>query len=112
MLNVLAGSDDATGWFVTEHVWRIGAVAEPVPIALPAMPVRATDATADDLGDGAVGVGFRSVDVLDRQRFLGSSQRSTACITLTYAKCYLINIMALFLCPTMLYEICIILDRR
>jgi len=31
-------------WFVTEHVWRIGAVAEPVPIALPAMPVRATDA--------------------------------------------------------------------
>jgi len=39
------------------------------------MPVRATDATADDLGDGAVGVGFRSVDVLDRQRFLEALKR-------------------------------------
>ena len=69
-LNVLAGSDDTTGWFVTEDMWWVRAVAEPVPIALPAMPVRATDTTADDLGDSAVRVGVRSVDVLDRQRFL------------------------------------------
>jgi len=96
---------------VTEHVWRIGAVAEPVPIALPAMPVRATDATADDLGDGAVGVGSgRSTSWTVNGSWKLS--RSTVCITLTYAKCYLINIMALFLCPTMLYEIRIILDRR
>jgi len=55
---------------------------------------------------------FRSVDVLDRQRFLEALKEYCLHHALTYAKCYLINIMALFLCPTMLYEIRIILDRR
>jgi hypothetical protein len=49
---------------VSEDVRGIGPKVEPIPVALPAVPVRAADTTADDLGDGTVGVRFGSIDVL------------------------------------------------
>jgi hypothetical protein len=55
---------------VSEDVRGIGPKVEPIPVALPAVPVRAADTTADDLGDGTVGVRFGSIDVLYGQRFL------------------------------------------
>jgi len=69
-LDVLASGDDTACGFVTEHMWRVGTVAEPVPITLPAVPVRPTDATADDLGDSTIGFWFGSVDILYGQRLL------------------------------------------
>jgi hypothetical protein len=69
-LDVLAGSDDATGGFVAEDVWWVRPVAEPVPIALPTVPVRTADATAENLSDSAVRLRFGTVDFLYSQRFL------------------------------------------
>ncbi len=65
----VADGDDSPGGLVAQSVRRVRTVTEPVPVALPAVPVGPTHATADHFGHGPVRFGLRTVGLLHLSGF-------------------------------------------
>jgi hypothetical protein len=86
-LDVVTDSCDVACWLVAENLARLWLDVQPLPVALPAVPVRPTDSTGLELHDCPVGRYLRRIYVGDFERFAmflkHCCAHNTLCLMLT-----------------------------